>query len=357
MVLRRRTLALLGVVLCAGCTGTAVDHSHPTAPHRTASQPTGSGSVADRQATVAYVQRALEVMTDGIYVRSLDWPNLRRQVVAQTASASNPTQTYPALRAALLQVGGVHSQLKEPKQVKDEAAAFAPTAIFPLPTSSVVSPGIASVLMPGFLGTDPAAESRFADAGGRAVAGAAAAATCGWIVDLREDSGGNMWPMLAGLSSLLSQGQVGAFVDPTGIKTAWLISGSVVLQGDQVAASTAVASPGRAGAPLAVLQSEQTGSAGEAVLIAFQGEHRTRSFGVRSAGVPTGNKSFPMPDGAELILTVVNEADRNGTVYNGPIEPDEHVVEPARQNVDRGQAAASTWLNDQCAHSGGHPPN
>jgi Peptidase family S41 len=34
----------------------------------------------------------------------------------------------------------------------------------------------------------------------------------GWIVDLRRNTGGNMWPMLAGAGPILGEGELGAFV-------------------------------------------------------------------------------------------------------------------------------------------------
>jgi carboxyl-terminal processing protease len=42
-------------------------------------------------------------------------------------------------------------------------------------------------------------------------------------------------------------------------------------------------------------------------------------------GLPTANQTFALADGALLVLTTAREADRTGRVYDGPIEPDEHV--------------------------------
>ena len=36
----------------------------------------------------------------------------------------------------------------------------------------------------------------------------------GWIVDLRGNGGGNMWPMLAGIGPILGEGIAGYFIDP-----------------------------------------------------------------------------------------------------------------------------------------------
>jgi hypothetical protein len=40
----------------------------------------------------------------------------------------------------------------------------------------------------------------------------------GWIVDLRGNSGGDMWPMVAGLGPIIGDGVLGAFVAPDGRK-------------------------------------------------------------------------------------------------------------------------------------------
>jgi carboxyl-terminal processing protease len=37
----------------------------------------------------------------------------------------------------------------------------------------------------------------------------------GWIIDLRINTGGNMYPMIAGLTEFLGEGRVGGFITPT----------------------------------------------------------------------------------------------------------------------------------------------
>ena len=43
----------------------------------------------------------------------------------------------------------------------------------------------------------------------------------GWIVDLRGNGGGNMYPMLAGVGPILGEGIAGYFIDPDNNKTPW----------------------------------------------------------------------------------------------------------------------------------------
>jgi carboxyl-terminal processing protease len=44
---------------------------------------------------------------------------------------------------------------------------------------------------------------------------------CGWMVDLHENTGGNKWPMLAGLGPIVGEREVGACIDPDGHKEIW----------------------------------------------------------------------------------------------------------------------------------------
>ncbi|WP_250969315.1 S41 family peptidase [Streptomyces sp. RKAG290] len=98
---------------------------------------------------------------------------------------------------------------------------------------------------------------------------------------------------------------------------------------------------------MAVLTGPVTASAAEAVTIAFRGRPRTRTFGKPTAGVPTANSSYPLSDGALVVLTVAREADRDGHLYDGPIAPDVDV--PYTPGTDRVRDAAADWLGTQAA--------
>ena len=43
----------------------------------------------------------------------------------------------------------------------------------------------------------------------------------GWIVDVRGNGGGNMWPMIAGVGPILGEGRAGYFIDPVGAEIFW----------------------------------------------------------------------------------------------------------------------------------------
>lgn len=176
---------------------------------------------------------------------------------------------------------------------------------------------------------------------------------CGWIVDLRDNSGGNMWPMLLGMAPLLrtsvvNNEDVGSFEIAQGPErwtltaTAVQHAGKPVLDFGQT--GYVLRQPG---APVAVLFGPRTGSSGEASALAWRGRAQTRSFGQPTAGVSTGNNVRTLADGSRLLLTTTVMRDRNDRGDGLKIEPDQRVEGDAAT-----LAAAQAWLLAQPACQG-----
>lgn len=102
--------------------------------------------------------------------------------------------------------------------------------------------------------------------------------------------------------------------------------------------------PHHPGAPVALLISSRTGSAGEGALVALLGQPGTRVFGIASAGVPTAPEGFFMVDGANLEVASARSRDRLGRLYDGPIAPDEMVFGFPGGGADQVLRAATRWL-------------
>lgn len=143
-----------------------------------------------------------------------------------------------------------------------------------------------------------------------------------WIIDLRRNTGGNMWPMIAGVCPLLGDGGYGFFLSPDGERASWL-PGIAKLIRSLPEGAYCLKHPVVA---IAVLTSRLTSSSGEFTTLAFRGAPRTRSFGEATAGLPTANQGKALRDGAQLFLTVAYGADRTGQIYTGPIMPDQPVT-------------------------------
>jgi carboxyl-terminal processing protease len=280
-----------------------------------------------------YLTRALDVMQSrSIHAAKLDWPKIRESALRIAAGAKTPAETYAAIRAALKALGDNHSFLRPaivPGGPPDSArgAIARPPAH---PEARRIDGIIGYIRIPEFAGAD---SKSFASEIIAAIRDVDGSRLCGWVIDLRGNGGGNMWPMLAGLSPILGRDSPGSFVFPNGYQSRWQIDVKDLAPYDLETPDPFVA----------VLHDKDTASSGEAVAVAFRGRARARSFGQPTRGLSTANDSIALPDGAMLFLTVGVYADRTGATYGGPLEPDEAV--PGEAALDR----AVSWLRrDGC---------
>jgi carboxyl-terminal processing protease len=148
-------------------------------------------------------------------------------------------------------------------------------------------------------------------------------AVSGWVVDLRRDTGGNMWPMMAGVGPILGEGEWVPFKTDWQQETAFYRHGQAGIAPYIVLAE--VDNPyqvKRPNPPVAVLTSRLTVSSGEFVALAFRGRPHTCSFGEPTGGRPTANDDKKLSDGAMILLTTHLGVDRSGQTHSGPLVPD-----------------------------------
>ncbi len=146
----------------------------------------------------------------------------------------------------------------------------------------------------------------------------------GWILDRRDNVGGNCWPMLTGLGPLLGNGICGYFVDNNGKKSAWYykdgITGVDLFENTKVSTEPYILLNEEH--HIAVLTGQHTASSGEVIVTAFRRKVNAKSFGESTAGLSTGNADFELSDGSIIFLTTSVYADRKGNMYGGKIAPD-----------------------------------
>lgn len=296
-------------------------------------------------AASAYLAEAIAKLREiALNSPKVDWKRAEKIANALASDATVPAETYSAVRFLLTNLGDGHSHLIPP-DTAERLTTNRGKSDFNLKSEFIAK--MAYVSVPGFAGFNDERISAFADELNKRIGSLASEKPCGWIVDLRDNDGGNMWPMLAGLSSLLGDGVVGYFVSPK-TKQAWQIkNGAALVGGAQLAALTLP--PAKVDAVnirVAVLTGERTASSGEAVAIAFSARAKSRSFGQPTAGLSTTNQTVALSDGALMGVTVSTYADRTGKSYGGRIAPNEFIPAAAASTFveDTVVAAAVKWL-------------
>lgn len=316
-------LALSLYLTLSGCGGSGA----PTAP-------TGGLSETAR----AHLNQLVAYMQGGSVRRlTIDWTDFRARVFAEAGGAQTIPQLVPAIRLALTLLADNHSSYRavsgEVISARNRTCG-APAAGMPrLPAT------IGYVRVPSFSGTATEA-TQFANTLQRAIRETDRDGLVGWIVDVRGNGGGNMWPMIAGVGPVLGDGLAGHFIAPGNLPVPWgYRPGASWLENTSLQQVSSPYRLRRERPRVAVLTDGAVASSGEAVAIAFKRRPDTRSFGTPTCGLSTANQAFPMDDGATLSLSVSVMADRERTLYGESVVPDEHAVDPG-EAVQR----AIAWL-------------
>ena len=328
----------------------------------------------------AFLDNAIDTMREhALHSQGVDWAALRMEAFKRAGGAFNPIDTYPAIYWALVQLGDPGSHLRLPpglfpdqialmQQAEQEAMHNAPAgarAETSIPTAftsrrlpeghiiTAQGTNYGYVALPRCTAKDNDGLMIYAADVRRILTDLSGQSPKGWIIDLRGNTGGNMWPMLTGIGPILGDGIVGSFVAADGNVTWFYQDGRTGTRnpaGLETVSLTLDDAPVlmAPSAPVAVLVDSSTASSAEAITIAFHGRPETRFFGTRTAGKSTAVQPFKLDDGAELYLTTAIDADRTGKPYPNGFTPDEIVpfngsTMPPTSN-DPVVLAAQNWL-------------
>ena len=264
---------------------------------------------------------------------SIDWRTVEPQVRALSAGARRSSEGYGAIQWLLTELGDRRSYFVPAARVKE---FWVPSGQVSLPVMRACPDGVGCLSVPGYNGGDPDAMRAYARGIHAWLSSTTPVARCGFVVDLRETTGGNPWPVLAGLKPLLGDKHP---EDPFPSSSPWIVS-------DTIGVPPPENLKGLDAVRVAVLTGPRTASSGESVALALHERAQTRSFGQPTAGLSSANSALPLSDGAMILLTTAPAADRTGRPHHGRVEPDEHVAESAGAKDGKGPAlsAAVRWL-------------
>jgi hypothetical protein len=303
-----------------------------------------------------YLNSALDIMqNNSINKYKIEWVSFREETFEFAGNSQTPKDTYPAIKFALNNLGDNHSFFQGPtkKSKSNLLIQSNDEEILSLLNSDSgliglrIRENIGFIRIPAFSGTGESMLN-FANDIQNVIKEFDSSSVKGWIVDLRHNGGGNMWPMLAGVGPILGNGLAGKFVDADNNVSNWYYEdGKAILEDSIIVEVSNYHMLFNLKPHVAVLTNNRTASSGEAIVVAFRGRPKTRSFGTPTYGVSTANQGYPLSDGAIIYLTVAIMADRKGNLYGQKIVPDEIVkgefkVDPTDNDIVVN--AAIDWL-------------
>lgn len=301
-----------------------------------------------------YVSDAIAIFrASSVHRDEVNWSALEDSVIARAGAAQTPAATWRALTLAFRGVDR-HSFLMPPASAMQGMIADQKTRATSRPSrplGRVVDGTVGLIAVPAHGGPNRPA---YVDSIQAQLKSLDSAGVCGWVVDLRDNTGGNMWPMLAGIGPLLGAEVVGSFTN--GKVAEWRYRDGRAWSGGSIPpdepSGWGTGAPyrvQRAEAPVALLLSRRTASSGELTLLAFLGRPNVRTFGDTTAGYNSSNSSIPLRDGATLVVTSGYGRDRTGRSYPLSLAPDEFVRSGMDTATDVPLGSASAWVRRQPA--------
>lgn len=301
-------------------------------------------------------QRHLEKLLDNMEAHSInrkkiDWPVFRSTVLAAAPEPRDISETFGAIHIALGLLDDNHSSYVAPAAWNLVIVNWKSTCSASITRTHDFPTDIGYVRAEGFAGASTSTEAaNYSRDMHNRIRNRDGFDPIGWVVDLRGNNGGNMWPMIAGLGPILGERTVGWFINPDGGEFNWEYRGGLSINSGTT--MHAVASPytlKQQDPKVAVLIDGAVVSSGEAAAIAFKGRPNTRFFGTPTCGKSTANVSFSVDD-ATLVLTVATMADRNKFAYGDTLRPDELIT-----NEEELRDRAIEWIRESpgaSAHAG-----
>lgn len=269
----------------------------------------------------AYITEVIDLLKNRSVKRNeINWQDFEMKVIKMANGSKTTEDAYPAISYAINLLGDGHSyfapaRASEPSSEEEEKAP-------PLLPDEIPPADIGYIRVRYCMGDSIQTRAYISDLLSR-IRKMDRVDLKGWIVDLRGNFGGNMWPMIAGTGPILGEGTAGYFTYPDGKEEAWGFMKNQALADTKILESSDETYVLKKADPyVAVLTDTLTASSGEAMAVSFKGRNKTKSFGQRTFGVSTGNNSHTLSDGSRINLTESIFADRNKNKYGSHIYPD-----------------------------------
>lgn len=287
----------------------------------------------------AELDKIIEVaQSTSVYRDRVDWPQAKDSIYALAKNVTQFAQLKPALNYLLEVLGDEHGRVFYNNQViayyysgelKEHQAGFDPVLYGQVQSGQpytfealLLRDHIGYIRMPGLpMGDNMLMAKNIQDQVCELIAKGADR----WLIDLRYNGGGNLNPMVEGLTAILGDGPVGG---AAGLTTAdnliWEIR-----DGDFYNDGYSILLPeecsGTSAQRVAVLTSLYTVSSGEALAVIFKGRDQTRFFGARTLGMVTGTSWDVISDSVTVSISTNFYMDRNGKVYRHYVDVDEEI--------------------------------
>ncbi len=267
----------------------------------------------------SYVNKAVKIMDkQGLFAEGQEWEEIKK--ITLDSKPVDLDEAQEVVKEALKIAGGKHSFIYPADRVNQDSN----NTEWEMPTVVIDDNNVVYIKLPRFHGNSEEGV-KYA----RTVIDAVPDDVKGAIVDLRQNTGGNMFPMIAAVHRFISDGD-NMLRFRSRKRTQWIPLSYVCM-------SAGVDVKAHIDCPVAIITDNLTASSAEATLLCFRGQENTKTFGAETAGYASANTPFAMPDGSSLVLTTGCDVARTNEEFcDDPIVPNVITDDP--------EIEATNWI-------------
>ena len=276
----------------------------------------------DNISNTEYVKIAFDsIEFYSIHKNTYNFDSLKSNILTQINDSTKREVVIELLSYAIDEVD-IHSYILTKDQYKRLETGKAQPNTFAF-QGEMIDGKYALVTLDGFKGVDSISSDNYADSLQRLLLHLHNKKPIGWIVDLRTNTGGWEYPMIAGLGPLLGEGILAYEVSRDGkieseYSYAKVNKNSIMTKQIELIDSVVIFNKKPS---IVVLIGNETGSAGELLTLCFLDNPNTILLGTPTYGVPTGIAGFFMPDSTMICVTSSIFKNRNMKGNGKPIQP------------------------------------
>ena len=271
-----------------------------------------------------FFEQAFGIIEDiSIKKAEIDWIDLKKIVRDSIPKFNNNEDAYRAISYTVKLINDGHSMFIDPSTPNKLTSSAAVDSI-PIPKvpTRIINDNIGYLKLKGFIATYSKSKL-YSNSIRKALDKVNESSDItGWIIDLRENSGGlhSMMPM--GLAPLFEDSLIGYFVNNKGEYRTEYCTNEYFYFGSRKDSISSISSWKNKSLPIAVLVSNKTVSSGESLASALRFQPKTKLFGSRTNGKTTTLELFTFKSDAKLLLAtqyICNKAKE--PIYEG-LNPD-----------------------------------
>ncbi len=293
----------------------------------------------------AFFEQTFKIIEDNSVKKdSLNWDDLKKIVKDSIKRFNSNEDAYRAISYTIRLIDDGHSvfvEAQNPSKGAINNLLLIDTLSIPSISKRIIEGNIGYIKLTGFIANDSLTDLYALEIRKALISIDTAAKLSGWIIDLRNNSGGKLTSEPLGLSPLFSLPLIGISWDNKNTFKNISQENNYFYFGDYKMDSLNYNSTlVNVNKKIAVLVGGKTVSGGEFLALAFKFQKETKLFGSKTKGKTSHLRLFEFRSNAKLLLATDYYCDKDRNILTGGLVPD------IECKNDESLSKAIEWINN-----------